>query len=296
MEESIKTTELIKSKGSRKFWTIYFAILALIFATGKSTNILTTQKIIMLTGLWSVTLVGTITLRSRTFNLIITNNQYYKLDGESSSRLLRFLDVFFFFIVKGTAVIILKVFAKVETKNAHLIPKGGAIIIAPNHSSYIDTMILQATFPRRIIYMLFSKHYKTWGKWLYKSQHAIPVKENGVNGDALKRGLELLSNNGTLGIFPEGKLAPDGNLQEGKHGVGFLAIRSKATIVPVFISGAFDVWPEGSRFPRFFRKIDVIYGNPIYSDVNYINGKISREKLTNKVMDEVKKLSCLKDA
>ncbi len=141
-----------------------------------------------------------------------------------------------------------------------------------------------------------SKHCKTWGKWFYKSQHAIPIRKNGVNCAAIKGGLELLSNNGTLGIFPEGELTPDGNIQKGKHGASYLAIKSKATIVPVCIVGAFEALSSNSLFPRFFRKIDVIYGNPIYLNGEYINEKKSRERLTHKIMNEVKKLSYLKEA
>lgn len=271
-------------------WTLYFAILALIFATGKSTNILTAQKVIILTSLWSVTLVGTITLRSRTFNLIITSSQYYKLNRDNSSKTLKFLDILFFLFIKHFGFLLLKVFSKIEAKNTHLIPKEGAIILISNHSSHVDTFALQATFPRRITYMILSKHCESWGKWFYKSQHTIPIKENGVNCDALKGGLELLDNNGTLGVFPEGKLSPDGNIQEGKNGINFLAMKSKATIVPVYIDGAFDVWSTGTYFPRLFKKIYVVYGNPIHFNTQYTNEKIHGERVSNGIMDEVQKL------
>ncbi|KKL68593.1 hypothetical protein LCGC14_2123410, partial [marine sediment metagenome] len=118
----------------------------------------------------------------------------------------------------------------------------------------------------------------------------------GINCNALKEGLELLRNNGALAIFPEGKVSLDGNLQDGKHGISFLAIKSKATVVPAYIDGAFEVLPAGAFSPRFFRKIKVTYGEPIYFNNKYINERKTREQATYKIMGEIKKLSCLKDA
>lgn len=297
MEKTVKSEELVKIKSSRKLLVGQIIVLAFIFSMGKVTSVLSLQKIIMLIGLWTIFLLGSIIIKSQALSSIVTNKNCltYKLNNENSSNLIKFLDVAFFLILKYTDVLILKVFFRVEAINTHLIPKEGAIIVASNHTSHIDSMVLQGTFPKRITYMILSNNYETWGKWFFKSQHAIPIKEGGINGDALKQGLELLRNNGTLCIFPEGKRSPDGNLQEGKHGIDFLAIKSKATIVPAYVHGAFEVLPAGTFFPRF-RKIKIIYGKPIYFDDKYTHEKKSRGRLTNKVMEEIRRLSYLKDA
>ncbi|MEE8190571.1 MAG: lysophospholipid acyltransferase family protein [Candidatus Scalindua sediminis] len=297
MEKTVKSGELVKSKSSRKLLVGQITILTLLFTVGKVTTIISIQKVMMLTGLWTIFLLGTIVLRNKALNSIITNRNYltYKLNKENSSNILKFLDVTFFLIIKYTDVLILKVFFKIEAINTHLIPKEGAIIITSNHTSHMDGMILQATFPKRITYMMLLKNYETWGKWFYKSQHAIPLKEQGINCNALKESLELLRNNGALAIFPEGKVSPDGNLQDGKHGISFLAIKSEATVVPAYIDGAFEVLPAGAFSPRFFRKIKVTYGEPIYFNDKYINERKTREQFTKKIMGEIKKLSCLEE-
>ncbi len=297
MEETVKAVESVRGKSSRKLLVGQITVLTLIITMGKVTTILSVQKIMLLTGLWTIFLLGTVIVRSKVLNIIFTNKDYlnYKLNNENSSKLLKFLDVTFFLIINYTEITLLKVFCKIEARNTHLIPKEGAIIVTANHSSHIDSMILQSTFPRRITYMLLSRKYETWAKWFFKSQHIIPIKEQGLNCNALKEGLELLRNDGTLGIFPEGKVSPDGNLQKGKPGIAFLATKSKATIVPAYIDGAFEVLSHGSFFPRF-RKIHITYGEPIYFKNDYTGEKKSRERFTNKIMDEIKKLSCLKDA
>lgn len=295
MEKTVKSGELVKSKSSRKLLVGQITILTLLFTVGKVTTIISIQKVMMLTGLWTIFLLGTIVLKNKALSSIITNRNYltYKLNKENSSNILKFLDVTFFLIIKYTDVLFLKVFFKIEAINTHLIPKEGAIIITSNHTSHMDGMILQATFPKRITYMMLLKTYETWAKWFYKSQHAIPLKEQGINCNALKEGLELLRNNGALAIFPEGKVSPDGNLQDGKHGISFLAIKSEATVVPAYIDGAFEVLPAGAFSPRFFRKIKVTYGEPIYFNDKYINKRKTREQFTKKIMGEIKKLSCL---
>jgi 1-acyl-sn-glycerol-3-phosphate acyltransferase len=297
MEKTVKSGELVKNKTSRKMLVGQITILTVIFTVGKVTTILSLQKIIMLSGLWTIFLLGSIVLKHKVLSAAITNRNYLtcKLNKENSSNLLRFLDITFYLIIKYTDVLILKVFFKVEAINTHLIPKEGAVIVTANHTSHVDGMALTATFPKRITYMMLSKNYETWGKWFFKTQHAIPVKEQGVNGDALKESLELLRNNGTLCIFPEGKITPDGNLQDGNPGIAFLAIKSKATIVPAYVDGAFEVLSAERFLPRF-RKIKIIYGEPIYYNDKYINEKKSREQLTNKIMGEIRKLSCIKDA
>ena len=297
MEKTVKSGELVKNKTSRKMLVGQITILTVIFTVGKVTTILSLQKIIMLSGLWTIFLLGSIVLKHKVLSSTITNKNYltYKLNKENSSNLLKFMDVTFFLIIKYADVLILKVLFKVEAINTHLIPKEGAVIVAANHTSHIDSMTLTATFPKRITYMMLLRNYETWGKWFYKTQHAIPIKEQGVNCNALKESLELLRNNGTLCIFPEGKITPDGNLQEGRPGTAFLAIKSKATIVPAYVDGAFDVLSADRFFPRF-RKVKIIYGEPIYYNDKYINEKKSRKQFTNKIMGEIRKLSCFKDA
>ncbi|MFQ5965848.1 MAG: lysophospholipid acyltransferase family protein [Candidatus Scalinduaceae bacterium] len=292
MEKTTKPEDLIKNKNFRKFLVGHIIIITLIFAMVKVTTILSIQKIIILTSLWPISLLGIIALRNKALNSIITNKEYQtsSLKKESDYKLLKFLDVFFFLILKSTDVLILKIFFKIEAKNTHLIPKEGAVIVTANHSSHLDAIALQATFPRRITYALLSKNYETWGKWFFKSQHVIPIKEQGVNCKALKEGLELLRNCGALCVFPEGKMSPDGNLQKGKSGIAFLSIKSKATIVPAYITGAFEVLPLGAFLPRF-RKICITYGNPIYFNDKYTTERKSREKFTHEIMNEIKRLS-----
>jgi len=65
-----------------------------------------------------------------------------------------------------------------------------------------------------------------------------------------RRGTEILRSGGLLGIFPEGRLTRTGHVGGGKQGAALLAAASGARIVPVTISGAYDVYPRGRLLPR----------------------------------------------
>ncbi len=64
--------------------------------------------------------------------------------------------------------------------------------------------------------------------------------------------------------YPEGTRSPTGALQEAKDGIGQLALRTGALVLPVGINGADRVWPKGSRIPLPFprRRVVVRFGEP----------------------------------
>lgn len=288
MSKIIKPAQLKVRKKSRKMLYGHITAFTLIFTASEVTPAISTQIVMVMTGLWSILLLCIMILKSKALHSYIANRNYlsYKLNNNESSKLLKFLDVAFILFVKYAELWVLKIFFKIEIRNTHLIPKKGAVIVASNHTSHIDSMILQATFPRRIIFTMLMKNYeKTWGKWFYHSLHAIPVKSHGINYQAIKEGLKLLKTNGTLCMFPEGKYTLDGKLLEGKDGVSFLARKSKATIVPAYITGAIGVFQPGIIFPRF-QKICITYGDPIYYDEDHTNKTGQQEEVTDKIMTD----------
>lgn len=196
----------------------------------------------------------------------------------------------FFCILKVTGIILLKITFRIQVENKDKIPRKGPLIVAPNHFSYIDPIALQAVFPRRISFMMTDQFYEGRVKWLFKLLHCICVKGKGINITALREGLEVLKENGVLGIFPEGAVSKEGRLQEGNQGVGFLAKKSGALVIPVFLSGTYEALPKGKIIPRPSR-IKVIFGNPILVEKTKETTKEELEKITREIMEEIEKLS-----
>lgn len=206
-------------------------------------------------------------------------------------RLLGFLNNCFFFVLKTIGVMLLKVFFHIQVQNAGYIPRKGPLIVAANHFSYMDPVALQSMFPRRIAFMMTELYYEGRGKWLFQLLHCICVKEKGSNRAALKQGMEVLNKNDVLGIFPEGGVSRDGRLQEGNPGIGFLAIKSGAPVIPAFISGTYKALPKGAKIPKISR-ITIIFGKPMtFENFNEHEKKKGIEEITKVIMEHIEKLS-----
>ena len=183
------------------------------------------------------------------------------------------------------------------------IPKDKAFILAGNHTSYFDVLLLPSIIlPKLSIKMhalvnsyywkpLFSGFFLT--KW-----ECIPVyidKEKnakGKNKKALEKALEYLKNNEIMMIFPEGKRSPDGKLQKAYNGIARLALKAKVPVLPCGIIGSNKVMPKGAAFPRFVR-CEVNIGNPMHFE-KYYNKKLTKKMLddiTRSIMKEIAKLS-----
>ncbi|MDN3515196.1 MAG: 1-acyl-sn-glycerol-3-phosphate acyltransferase [Candidatus Brocadia sp.] len=205
-------------------------------------------------------------------------------------RVCDFLNNCFFFLLKATGVLLLKAFYSIEVENRSRIPHQGPLIVAANHFSYMDPVVLQSMFPRRIFYMMTELYYEGRGKRLFQFLRCICVKEKGSNITALREGLEVLKKNSVLGIFPEGGVSSEGRIQEGNPGIGFLVIKSGAPVIPAFISGTYEALPKGKIIPGI-SKIKIILGNPMRFE-NFKNTKKEGVgEITRQIMEQIKELS-----
>ena len=211
--------------------------------------------------------------------------------GQNKFSILSFLNDCFFFVLKATGVFLLKMLYHVQSEQREKIPIKVPLIVAANHFSYMDPIVLQSMFPRRISFMMTELYYEGRGKWLFKLLHCICVKEEGSNIAALKGGMEVLKKNEVLGIFPEGGVNKEGHLQEGNPGIGFLAIKSGVPVIPAFISGTYEALPKGAKIPKF-SKIKVIFGKPItFKTMNEKATKKGIVDVTRQIMEQIEELS-----
>ncbi|MEW9674701.1 lysophospholipid acyltransferase family protein [Lentibacillus sp. L22] len=160
------------------------------------------------------------------------------------------------------------------------VPSSGPVIICSNHISNLDPPVVGITSPREIYFMakgeLFNKRFLNK---LLSAFHAFPVKRGMSDRNALRKGLNILKEGHTLGLFPEGTRSKTGELGEPLAGAGFFALRSNATIVPCFISGPY----------KPFHKQTVIYGKPMNIEA-YRNSKSSAKECAEAIMAEIKLL------
>jgi len=167
-------------------------------------------------------------------------------------------------IIKFVARRLFRVLFAVEYHGLENVPAGGAIIIAGNHPSYLDPVLVMLPIERTIRFMAWDALFKVpvLGQ-VIKAMGAFPVDvRKGKGESAYREALRVLNEGNALGIFPEGQRSEAGPMGELRTGVARLAIETGAAIVPVTIGGAYRAWPKWKLLPKP-AKIIVWYHEPI---------------------------------
>jgi 1-acyl-sn-glycerol-3-phosphate acyltransferase len=169
-----------------------------------------------------------------------------------------------FSIIKLIVHPLFRVLFTVEHQGVENVPEEGAVIIAGNHPSYLDPMLVGLPIKRRIRFMAWDALFKIplLGQ-VIRAVGAVPVDIRKGRGEAAYReALRVLENGEALGIFPEGQRSDQAAMGDLRAGVARLAIETGAPIVPVTIGGAMRAWPKWKLLPRS-AKIVVRYHEPI---------------------------------
>jgi 1-acyl-sn-glycerol-3-phosphate acyltransferase len=158
-----------------------------------------------------------------------------------------------------------RVLFSLEYHGLENVPESGAVILAGNHPSYLDPLLVGMPIKRVILFMAWDALFKVpvLG-WFVRSLGSFPVDIRRGRGEAAYRqALDVLKGGHALGIFPEGQRSEQGPMGELRTGVARLAIESGAPIVPITIGGASRAWPKWKLLPRP-AKIIVRYHKPIH--------------------------------
>ena len=171
------------------------------------------------------------------------------------------------------------------------IPVEGPLIIAANHLSHIDPAFIMTAVKRPVSYLSKKEHFDSrLRRLVFKQVGVIPVDREAGGAEGLEEAMEILKNDGAIGIFPEGTRSKDGKLGQGKTGVARLAAMTGAAVVPVAIRQTDGVWPISKRIPRPWRKFYYKFGDPLYFDYKEKTHDNFRS-FTDKVMSRISELS-----
>ncbi len=132
------------------------------------------------------------------------------------------------------------------------IPKKGPFIMASNHVSIADPAVVGvACHTAQLTFMAKKELFDipVFGLW-FRAVGCIPTERDFRNFGPVKKAVKRLKAGGVLGIFPEGTRSVDGQLKKLEPGIGLIALKSGAPIVPVYISGTQKALPKGKKFLR----------------------------------------------
>ncbi len=146
------------------------------------------------------------------------------------------------------------------------IPKSGAILITPNHRSMLDIPVLGCAFFRPLRFMakkdLFTNKFI---RWYFQTNGSFSIDKSESDPVAIKRSVSVLKDKDALVIFPEGKRSREADLAELTPGAGFIAIKAKAPILPIAITGLDKVIHLKFGFLPYISRPKVLIGKPIIS-------------------------------
>jgi len=131
------------------------------------------------------------------------------------------------------------------------IPLEGSLIIAPNHVTFADPVLVSIPIRRPVHYMAWDALFRipVFAR-LIRRLRAFPVDIESADRGATREAVRLLTAGGALMIFPEAARTLDGRLQRFKLGAFRLACARQVPVLPVSIAGGHESWPPGRVLPR----------------------------------------------
>ncbi|MDH6180804.1 1-acyl-sn-glycerol-3-phosphate acyltransferase [Microbacteriaceae bacterium SG_E_30_P1] len=208
--------------------------------------------------------------------------------------------MFYWFMKNLVAGPLLKTVFRPWVTGAENIPKTGAVILASNHLSVIDSVILPLVMDRRIYFLAKSDYFvgKDFKGWLIKhfllGTGMLPIDRSGGKASeaSLNTGLGVLAKGDVLGIYPEGTRSPDANLYRGRTGVARMVLEAHVPVVPVAMVDTEKVMPIGSKLPKV-RRIGIVFGEPLdFSRFEGLEGdRFILRSITDEIMYELDRIS-----
>jgi 1-acyl-sn-glycerol-3-phosphate acyltransferase len=139
-------------------------------------------------------------------------------------------------------------------------------VYASNHTSYMDTPVVFATLPFQ--FRILAKK-ELWTMpfigWHLNRSGQIPIDANGATLSSLGAASKALRSGMPLFVFPEGSRTPDGHMQEFLAGAAYLAIRAQVPLIPIALSGVYDLLPMHTH--HFYPgNLTMTVGEPIVTE------------------------------
>ncbi len=193
------------------------------------------------------------------------------------------------FVVNG----LVRLFTRVEVHGRENVPVGSGVLIAANHCSALDVLLVPMAlltrwplFPLDIFVSPARVEFfripivGTIIRWW----RAFPILQNDRDPASLRRMVELMKAEKMM-IFPEGARSYDGQLQPGMRGVGWLIHKARPLVIPTAVFGTEKVCPSPALVPRSFGRVKVVFGKPLNLDRYYEQPKSG--EVAQEVVDEV---------
>jgi 1-acyl-sn-glycerol-3-phosphate acyltransferase len=154
------------------------------------------------------------------------------------------------FLMRFLVWMLIHTIYRVQVIGEDNIPEEGSVIVASNHVSFADPLIIGGMIRRPVNFVMYHKIYRIPVlNFIFRTGKAIPIAARNENpeilNNAYRRIHQVLATGDVLGIFPEGKITDDGNIQPFKPGINKIIAEQPVPVIPVALC---NLW--GSLFSR----------------------------------------------
>ncbi|OPX90474.1 MAG: 1-acyl-sn-glycerol-3-phosphate acyltransferase [Pelotomaculum sp. PtaB.Bin104] len=187
----------------------------------------------------------------------------------------------FYYFTRFICRIVLVVIRRWEVRGAEHLPESGGLVLAANHTSYWDPVVVGCAIDRRVNFMgkaeLFDIRLLNP---IIRALGTFPVRRGGTDRAAIRKALALLEEGQIVGVFPEGSRSHTGELQKPHLGAAMLALKAGVPMLPVAISVK----------KGFFGKIKISIGRPLIFPAVSKLSRADQEKASDSIMMQIASL------
>ena len=185
------------------------------------------------------------------------------------------------------------------------VPMSGPVILASNHLSFADSLVIPIVAPRKVAFLAKSDYFTGTGlkgtasRLWFEGLGMLPVDRDDSKAAlaSLDTALQVLGRGEAFGIYPEGTRSRDGRLYRGRTGVAHLALTAGVPVVPVGLTGTQKLQPVGARFPKVV-PVSISFGKPIEVAGRYDGVPLgrARREITDEIMTAIQAITAQEEA
>jgi 1-acyl-sn-glycerol-3-phosphate acyltransferase len=179
-------------------------------------------------------------------------------------------------------------FFRARSISSGKVPGSGAVILAPNHFSFMDHFLMGCFIRRKVRFMAKSQLFAPPMQFIYSHGGVFPVRRGAHDAETFITANAILAKGGAITMYCEGGRSRTGKLAEhAKTGIGRLALETGAPVVPIAIYGSSKIrnWKR-LQFP----KVIVSYGEPIRWERVEEPTRSQQQAVADEILDEIRDL------
>jgi 1-acyl-sn-glycerol-3-phosphate acyltransferase len=179
-------------------------------------------------------------------------------------------------------------FLRARSISTEKVPGSGAVILAPNHFSFMDHFLMGCYIRRKVRFMAKSQLFKPPMQFIYTHGGVFPVRRGARDEEMFVTAETILAKGGAITMYCEGGRSRTGKVgSEAKRGIGRLALETGAPVVPIAIYGSSRVrnWKR-LQFP----KVTIQYGDALRWEPVENPSREAQQAVADEVLSEIRRL------